>query len=330
MGIPSPLLTNFLPNTRPSHSLINRANPLTRRAGLIYFASPPSRKDSSSSAPPRSRPTTLDIPGLTRSKASPDGRIAQRDVGSKLVIVMVGLPARGKSYITKKIARYLNWLQHDTRIFNVGERRRVAAGAPYLSTPFDNKSREWPRDVHDTVGASLSNILNQSRKLDPPPVPTQILLNGEPAPEPFEHCMLPSPFSDSKIGEPHAEVWTPKNNPISLTDPRDPQKQCLGLIENDIQPGRDTMDQSAHFFDPNNKKAVQLREEVAMATLDDLLDFILDQGGSVGIFDATNSTLERRSRIMERIRDRAGSELGVLFLESLCIDENVSYVRSYL
>ncbi|MBE7182233.1 MAG: hypothetical protein INR71_13695, partial [Terriglobus roseus] len=36
---------------------------------------------------------------------------------------MVGLPARGKSYITKKLARYMNWLQHDTRIFNVGERR---------------------------------------------------------------------------------------------------------------------------------------------------------------------------------------------------------------
>ena len=81
----------------------------------------------SSQSTPRIRPTTLDIPGLTKSKVSPDGKIAQRDVGSKLVVVMVGLPARGKSYITKKLARYLNWLQHDTKIFNVGERRRVAA-----------------------------------------------------------------------------------------------------------------------------------------------------------------------------------------------------------
>lgn len=232
---------------------------------------------------------------------------------------MVGLPARGKSYITKKIARYLNWLQHDTRIFNVGERRRVAAGAPCLSTPFNNKSREWSRDIHDTVGATLNNILNQNGKMDLPPGPTQILLNGEPAPEPCEHCMLPPPVRDSKLGERHAVVCPPRDN-----YPRDPQKQSLGLIGNDSQPGIDTMDQSAHFFDPKNTKAAQLREEVAMATLDDLLDFILDQGGSVGIFDATNSTLERRSRIMERIRGRAGSELGVLFLESLCIDENVS------
>ncbi|KAI7185010.1 hypothetical protein KC317_g4815, partial [Hortaea werneckii] len=89
----------------------------------------PLRQNSGTSTP-RVRPTTLDIPGLTKSKVSPDGRIASRDVGAKLVIVMVGLPARGKSYITKKLARYLNWLQHDTTIFNVGERRRVAAGGP--------------------------------------------------------------------------------------------------------------------------------------------------------------------------------------------------------
>lgn len=240
---------------------------------------------------------------------------------------MVGLPARGKSYITKKIARYLNWLQHDTRIFNVGERRRVAASAPYLSAPFDNTSREWSRKIHVSVGASLSNILNNNGNMDLPPVPSQILLNGEPVLESFEDGMLPSPVSGSKLGDLCAEVCPSKSHSISITDSRDLEKQTLGLNENDdSQPGMDAMDQSAHFFDPNNKKAAQIREEVAMATLDDLLDFILDQGGSVGIFDATNSTLERRSRIMERIRDRAGSELGVLFLESLCIDENVGYV----
>ena len=31
------------------------------------------------------------------------------------VIVMVGLPARGKTYIGKKLCRYLNWIGIDTR-----------------------------------------------------------------------------------------------------------------------------------------------------------------------------------------------------------------------
>lgn len=75
--------------------------------------------------PSKPKATTLNIPGQTSSKVSPDGKIASVDVGSKLVIVMVGLPARGKSYITSKLTRYLNWLQHDCRVFNVGNTRRM-------------------------------------------------------------------------------------------------------------------------------------------------------------------------------------------------------------
>lgn len=223
----------------------------------------------------RSRPTTLDIPGLTRSKVSPDGRIAQRDVGAKLVIVMVGLPARGKSYITKKIARYLNWLQHDTRIFNVGERRRVAAGP--------SKSRTDP-----------------SSSLLPPP---KVSIS-----EPIESNTWP-PSSDLTLIDNFSEDSKLSGNAPAL---RSEETQNVSGI-----------DQSANFFDPENAEAVQLREEVALATLDELLDYILDQNGSVGIFDATNSTLERRKRIMERVRQRAGPEIGVLFVESLCVDENV-------
>ncbi|PWW76736.1 bifunctional 6-phosphofructo-2-kinase/fructose-2,6-bisphosphate 2-phosphatase [Tuber magnatum] len=164
---------------------------------------------------PRIRATTLDIPGLTKSRVSPDGRIARRDIGAKLVIVMVGLPARGKSYITQKVARYLNWLQHDTKIFN-----------------------------HRTD--SVASV--------------------------------------------------------------------------DIDGG---VDQSASFFDPANKAAAELREKVAMETLDELLDYVLHQGGSVGILDATNSTLERRKAVVDRVREVAGKELGVLFLESECHDQQL-------
>jgi 6-phosphofructo-2-kinase/fructose-2,6-biphosphatase 2 len=39
----------------------------------------------------------------------------------KLAVVMVGLPARGKSYTARRIERYLSWLGYRTGVFNVGE-----------------------------------------------------------------------------------------------------------------------------------------------------------------------------------------------------------------
>lgn len=169
---------------------------------------------------PRNRATTLDVPGLTRSKASPDGRISKRDVGAKLVIVMVGLPARGKSYITKKLCRFLNWQQHDCRIFNVG---------------------------------------NTRRKYQPEVGPAH------------------SPLPDEK-GTSH----------------------------------------NADFFNPDNIETTAQREKWAFETLNELLDYVLDGEGSVGILDATNTTVARRQMVLDRIKERSGGQLKVLFLESIC------------
>lgn len=43
-----------------------------------------------------------------------------------LVVVMVGLPARGKSFISRKVERFLRWTGASTRSFNVGMYRRDA------------------------------------------------------------------------------------------------------------------------------------------------------------------------------------------------------------
>ena len=138
----------------------------------------PNRSISAASTP-RIRPTTLDIPGLTKSKVSPDGKIAQRDVGSKLVIVMVGLPARGKSYITKKMARYLNWSQHDTKIFNVGEKRRVAASARGMR--LSSTSRE-------KIPPEVANAVDKGETL--PQIAAKILINGDSAARSFSPLNL--------------------------------------------------------------------------------------------------------------------------------------------
>lgn len=40
------------------------------------------------------------------------------DVGGlRQACFLVGLPARGKSYIVKKLRRYLNWLQYETKVY---------------------------------------------------------------------------------------------------------------------------------------------------------------------------------------------------------------------
>jgi 6-phosphofructo-2-kinase len=232
-------------------------------------------RTTSATSTPRIRPTptTLDIPGLTKSKVSPDGKIAQRDVGSKLVIVMVGLPARGKSYITKKMTRYLNWLQHDAKIFNVGEKRRVAAsGYGYrLSSASLQKSPS---------GDFPANGQEQTL----PQIAAKILINGDssanhtlspldlPSPARSQHSRNESAVDDTESVEPPPRVQVISPGPVPPT-PRTNEPET----HHD-----DSIDQSASFFDPLNKKAAQLREQCAMETLDDLLDYILNGNGSVG------------------------------------------------
>jgi len=231
---------------------------------------------------------------------------------------MVGLPARGKSYITKKIARYLNWLQHDTRIFNVGERRRVAAAGPAAPST-ETKPKSAGRNIGTTT-SSLNGILNSEGKEFSGTPATTVLVNGEPPPEtPPLDLSLPA-LSLSEENNPYLSASNGlssgyANGGKSVPEQTKPPLPSTESVEH--------MEQTASFFDPNNEKAAHIRDEIAMATLDELLDYILDQGGSVGIFDATNSTLERRKLIMDKVRERAGPELGVLFLESLCIDENL-------
>ncbi|KAA8647487.1 hypothetical protein EYZ11_004390 [Aspergillus tanneri] len=284
--------------------------------GLVHDRS--TAENTRPSTPSRVRATTLDIPGLTKSKVSPDGRIAQRDVGAKLVIVMVGLPARGKSYVTKKLARYLNWLQHDTEIFNVGERRRVAAGKS--PSPAGRHRDYRTSSIHKDLVDSVRRLSVNVNTTDSSPHNKLIPPEGETTSPPELENALPPPAVPTKILVNGLETDPSQPNrstviPSALAGPLDQE----AIKEASPEP----LDQSASFFDPQNQQAVKLREQVALDTLDELLDYILDQGGSVGILDATNSTLERRKTVVEHIRKRAGPELGVLFLESRCLDQEL-------
>ncbi|KAI9283664.1 6-phosphofructo-2-kinase-domain-containing protein [Umbelopsis sp. AD052] len=172
-----------------------------------YPSSSPPNAETHHTSTYSARPSVgLDVPGAVQTREPPDP--SERQLDSKLVVVMVGLPARGKSYIVKKLRRYLNWLQYETRIFNVGNRRRI----------------------------------------------------------------------------------------------------------------RKAQDQSATFFDPNNTNGKNLRDELALETLEELIEW-LKNGGRVAIHDATNSTRDRRAKLIDRLQREP--EIKVLFLESVCTDKLV-------
>ena len=62
------------------------------------------------------------------------------DQNEHLIICMVGLPARGKSYLSKKMARYLNWAGLKSLVFNIGMYRRTIIGVNCDSSFFDQNN----------------------------------------------------------------------------------------------------------------------------------------------------------------------------------------------
>ncbi|KAJ2883991.1 6-phosphofructo-2-kinase [Coemansia asiatica] len=175
---------------------------------------------------------------------------------------MVGLPARGKSYIVKKLKRYLSWLGFQTKIFNVGDRRRLAGST----------------DEYEVSERGSSICLQRTK------APMQVM-----------HGPAPSCADCSK------------------PDAAPPNVQTPGCAQCETR-------HSSTFFDPDNKKAKQLREQVAMEVFEDLLRW-LQAGGQIAIHDATNSTIERRSALINRLRSEA--DVNLLFVESICTDKNI-------
>ncbi|GMG33241.1 unnamed protein product [Ambrosiozyma monospora] len=215
--------------------------------------------------------TTLDIPGQTASKQSPDGFVVNRS--ERVVVVMIGLPARGKSFLANKLVRYLNWLQIKARIFNVGATRRAKSaniGPEKSPLPDASSKGNSPADTRSTTPD------NEKEKHE-------------------ENILTPTAISSAV------------NTAVASTDT---SKTATPV-------------QDANFFSPDNKSSIALREEWAKETLENLLDYLLDGDGCVGVFDATNTTIARRKMVLDTIRKRSKGQLKVLFLESICNDANL-------
>ncbi|MQM03319.1 hypothetical protein Taro_036099 [Colocasia esculenta] len=151
---------------------------------------------------------TKDMPaaaGAVTAAAVADKMLGPKE-DRRLAIVLVGLPARGKTFTAAKLTRYLRWLGHETKHFNVGKYRRLKHG----------------------------------------------------------------------------------------------------------------VNQSADFFRADNPEGIEARNEVAALAMEDMISW-MQEGGQVGIFDATNSTSKRRNMLMKI----AAGRCKLIFLETICNDERI-------
>ena len=175
-----------------------------------------------------------------------------------MVICLVGLPGRGKSFIARKLQSFLTWRGNECEVFNVGKYRRQAQA--------DFKAQHANDNQGDVNGTSIRN----------------------------------------EIGA------------------------C-----------------DANFFDSKNPHAAQIRHEAASLALKDMLDWLDVEEESpealkipdhligskaiipisrIAIFDATNSTKQRRQWVLEECTDpkkRGGKVTGCVFVESVCDDEEL-------
>lgn len=87
----------------------------------------------------------------------------------------------------------------------------------------------------------------------------------------------------------------------------------------------------ADFYHPSNETAMHQRRAACDAALQDMMEYLKQDGVRVAALDATNSTKERRQHILKALKQ---SNLGCkkMFLESICdsqelLEENIKKVK---
>ncbi|GIL67684.1 hypothetical protein Vafri_21012 [Volvox africanus] len=95
-------------------------------------------------------------PGAGRLRTS--GALVKKN---KLIIIMVGLPGRGKTFLCNKLCCYLNWLGHATRHFNVGSYRRRQKLADELQDAefFDHTNEAGLEARQRALNAALEDLI---------------------------------------------------------------------------------------------------------------------------------------------------------------------------
>ncbi len=170
-----------------------------------------------------------------------------------MVICLVGLPGRGKSFIARKLQTFLTWRGNECKIFNVGKYRRQVQ-ADFVS---EKKSKDSSTSSSGACDANFFDAKNpQAAKL--------------------------------------------RQQAASLA-----MKDMLQWLDIEEENGKDTkLPSNIHMW--ASKASIQQSR--------------------IAIFDATNSTNQRRQWVLEECTSplkRGGKVTGCVFVESVCDDEEL-------
>eukprot|EP00580_Thalassiosira_gravida_P016232 CAMPEP_0201662248 /NCGR_PEP_ID=MMETSP0494-20130426/4398_1 /ASSEMBLY_ACC=CAM_ASM_000839 /TAXON_ID=420259 /ORGANISM="Thalassiosira gravida, Strain GMp14c1" /LENGTH=620 /DNA_ID=CAMNT_0048140571 /DNA_START=226 /DNA_END=2089 /DNA_ORIENTATION=+ len=172
---------------------------------------------------------------LTLAKIQQEFASPKKD--ERLVIVLVGLPGRGKSFIARKLQNFVTWRGSECRVFNVGKYRRQAADGACAADFFDSKNSAAAEMRQQAASLAMDDMLKWLDK----------------------------------------EEWSGTTTHPAVTP-----------TTNGVRKDR------------------------------------------VGIFDATNSTIERREWVLKECTcgvKRAGKPTGVVFVESICDDKDLLHAN---
>jgi broad specificity phosphatase PhoE len=173
----------------------------------------------------------------------------------RLVIVLVGLPGRGKSFIARKLQNFLTWRGSECRVFNVGKYRRQAADGACAADFFDSKNVAAAEMRQMAASLALTDMLH---------------------------------WLDNEDGD--------SSNATSSAGGG----------------GGGGGGRTSGMFTTTTTNNMMM-----MTIMNN------ERKDRVGIFDATNSTRERREWVLRECtcrRKRAGKPTGVIFVESICDD----------
>jgi broad specificity phosphatase PhoE len=81
-------------------------------------------------------------------------------LGERFIFAFVGLPARGKSYLSRKLATFLNWMGYETKVFSIGLYRRHLIGVNCDWTFFEEDNMDTIHLREMCVKKALNDMLD--------------------------------------------------------------------------------------------------------------------------------------------------------------------------